>query len=172
MVSATGEGSRGFHAPRRGAGRPRVTRHDTGTIFCYPPIVPSTHLSLHFHLVFSTKDRVPLIREEWRDRLHAYMGGIAHRLGAFPKAVGGVADHVHLLAGLPATLALADFMRDLKSFSSKWVREEIGEKKFVAGGIRSVHREPLALRDRLRIHRTPGRTSSEAYVPRRIPPAA
>ena len=73
---------------------------------------------------------MPLIREEWRDRLHAYMGGIAHRLGAFPKAVGGVADHVHLLAGLPATLALADFMRDLKSFSSKWVREEIGEKKF------------------------------------------
>ena len=33
--------------------------------------MPSTHSSLHYHIVFSTKNRVPSIRAEWRDRLHA-----------------------------------------------------------------------------------------------------
>ena len=92
--------------------------------------MPSTHLSLHYHLVFGTKDRIPRIHPDWRDRLHAYMGGVVHKLGGFPNAVGGIADHVHLLVGLPATVALSDVMRDLKSFSSKWVREETGDGKF------------------------------------------
>ena len=92
--------------------------------------MPSTHLSLHYHVVFSTKDRMPQIDAEWRERLHAYMGGVVKTLGGFPQAIGGVADHVHLLIGLPATRTLADFMRDLKSVSSTWVREEIGRSKF------------------------------------------
>ena len=61
------------------------------------PVMPSTHLSLHYHLVFSTKDRRALIVSEWRERLHTDMGGILNSMGAFPQAIGGVADHVHLL---------------------------------------------------------------------------
>jgi hypothetical protein len=38
--------------------------------------MPSTHFSLHYHIVFSTKDRIPLIAPAWRERLHAYLGGI------------------------------------------------------------------------------------------------
>jgi putative transposase len=44
--------------------------------------------------------------------------------------VGGVADHVHLLLGLPATVALSDLIRAIKANSSRWVREEIGMEKF------------------------------------------
>ena len=90
----------------------------------------STHLSLHYHVVFSTKDRVPLIADAWRGRLHAYLGGVARNVGGIPEAIGGGADHVHLLLGLRASSGLADVVRDLKAVSSRWVHEEIGERAF------------------------------------------
>jgi REP element-mobilizing transposase RayT len=90
----------------------------------------STFLSLHYHIVFSTKDRMPLIDDSWRERLHDYLGGTVGGLGGFSQGVGGVADHVHLLVGLKATHCLADFMRELKKASSVWVHEEIGQREF------------------------------------------
>lgn len=83
----------------------------------------STFLSLHYHIVFSTKERRPLIAPAWRARLHDYLGGTVDGLGGFSQGVGGVADHVHVLAGLKATHCLADFMRELKKASSTWARE-------------------------------------------------
>ena len=84
--------------------------------------MPSTHLSLHYHLIFSTKDRVAFMHKDWRGRLHAYMGGIINDMGGISEMIGGVEDHVHLLVGLRATHRLADvlnprngFMRSLKS---------------------------------------------------------
>ncbi len=90
----------------------------------------STYLSLHYHLVFSTKARTPVIAPPWRLRLHDYIGGAIHGLGGFPEEVGGVADHVHLLIGLKATHCLADVMRELKKTSSIWVHKEIGSQTF------------------------------------------
>jgi REP element-mobilizing transposase RayT len=83
----------------------------------------STFLSLHYHLVFSTKERRPLIRDAWRPRLHEYLGGTVRGLGGVPEAIGGVEDHVHLLIGFQATHRLADFMRELKKASSIWADE-------------------------------------------------
>ena len=90
----------------------------------------STYLSLHYHLFFSTQDRVPMISDDWRDRLHEYLGGTINQLGGFSQKVGGVADHVHLLVGLKATHTLADVMRELKKSSSQWVHQEIRQKSF------------------------------------------
>jgi REP element-mobilizing transposase RayT len=89
--------------------------------------MPSTHLSLHYHLVFSTKDRVPIVTSAWREHLHAYLGGIVKKIDGIPEAIGGTNDHVHLLIGLRATHCLADVVRDIKAASSRWVHEEIGE---------------------------------------------
>lgn len=83
----------------------------------------STFLSLHYHVVFSTKNRLPLIEDSWRIRFHAFLGGVVSQLGGVPESVGGVSDHVHLLMGLRATHRLSDIMRDIKSTSSRWVRE-------------------------------------------------
>ncbi|HEV2695499.1 MAG TPA: IS200/IS605 family transposase [Verrucomicrobiae bacterium] len=83
----------------------------------------STFLSLHYHIVFSTKERRPLIKTAWRSQLHEYMGGTVRGLGAIPEIIGGVEDHVHLLVGLRATHNLADFMRELKKASSNWTSE-------------------------------------------------
>ena len=68
----------------------------------------STYLSLHYHLVFATKDRRPIIADAWQNRLHEYLGGTINGLGGFSQGVGGIADHVHLLVGLKATHCLAD----------------------------------------------------------------
>ena len=92
--------------------------------------MPSTYLSLHYHITFSTKDRKPFIDVAWRSRLHEFLGGTIRRLGGIPEGIGGVGDHVHLLIGLRATHCLADAMRELKSVSSAWVHEEIGVMSF------------------------------------------
>src|SRR5262249_49652968 len=81
----------------------------------------STFLSLHYHLVFATRNREPMIARVWRGRLHEYLGGTVRGLGAFSERVGGVDDHVHLLVGHKATHCLADFVRELKKASSVWV---------------------------------------------------
>jgi len=92
--------------------------------------MPSTHLSLHFHIVYSTKDRHPFITDAWRERLHEYLGGLIRAADAIPAAIGGTADHVHVLAGLRATHSLAVFVQDLKQTSSRWVHESVGVKNF------------------------------------------
>ena len=91
--------------------------------------MPSTFVSLHYHLVFATKGE-PLIAPTWRPRLHEYLGGTVSGLHGVPQIVGGVADHVHLLVGLRATRCLADFMRKLKKAATIWVQVEIGLPKF------------------------------------------
>lgn len=92
--------------------------------------MPSTHLCLHVHVIFSTKDRLPIIDAGFRDRLHAYLGGAARTVDAVPVAVGGTEDHVHLLLGLRATHRLADVVREVKHSSSEWVHDEIGMRAF------------------------------------------
>ena len=77
--------------------------------------MPATYCSLHYHAVFSTKDRYPLITKDWRDNLHAYLGGIVKNLGGVPLAIGGIEDHAHVLMGLRATHAIANVMRDVKA---------------------------------------------------------
>jgi len=81
----------------------------------------STFYSLHYHVVFSTKERRPLIRSQWRNRLHEYLGGTIRGLGGVPAQVGGIEDHVHLLVGLKTTDSPADVVRELKKASSIWV---------------------------------------------------
>src|SRR5437764_1350479 len=109
------------------AQRPRRGRSSAAIRPIYNRRMPSTYLSLHFHLVFSTKNREPTIRDTWKARLHEYLGGTIRGLGGFPEGIGGMADHVHLLVGLKATHCLADVLRELKKASSAWVHEEIGD---------------------------------------------
>lgn len=83
----------------------------------------STYSQLFVHIIFSTKGRKPSIEEHWRGELHAYLGGTARSLGATPLAVGGVADHVHLLLGLGTTASVASVVRELKKSSSQWSKD-------------------------------------------------
>ena len=75
------------------------------------------------HTVFSTAERRPLIRVEIQNRLHAYLGGIARENEMAALAVGGVADHVHVLLSLSRTASVAKAVQLLKAGSSKWLNE-------------------------------------------------
>ena len=80
--------------------------------------MPSTHISLYYHIVFCTKGRRRIIAEPWQEELHAYIGGITRDLGAVAHSIGGTGDHVHILAGSKATHTLADVVRQMKRGSS------------------------------------------------------
>jgi REP element-mobilizing transposase RayT len=62
--------------------------------------------------------------------MHEYLGGLTREAEAIPEAIGGTADHVHLLVGLRATHSLATFVQDIKGGSSRWIHENIGVSNF------------------------------------------
>lgn len=92
--------------------------------------MPQSYAALFFHLIFSTKDRQPLLGPDWRPRLHEYLGGILRNRAACLLAAGGMPDHAHLLVSLSREALMADTLRDIKAISSKWVHEEIGQAEF------------------------------------------
>jgi REP element-mobilizing transposase RayT len=73
------------------------------------------------HYVFSTKNRERLIHDSFRPRIHQFMGGIARDNGIRALAVGGVADHAHLLLSLPSTMSVAKAAQLIKGGSSKFM---------------------------------------------------
>ena len=88
-----------------------------------------TYTSLLAHVIFSTKDRRPVLGEELRPRLFPYMGGILREVGVTAVAINGPADHVHALLAVPAAVALADAVRVLKTNSSRWVHEQWPQRR-------------------------------------------
>jgi len=87
--------------------------------------MPQSFACLHYHLVFGTKGRAPMLVAEWRPRLFEYLGGALRSEGGCLVAAGGTADHVHLLVRLNREVSIADTMRSLKTNSSKWIHETI-----------------------------------------------
>jgi putative transposase len=79
-----------------------------------------SYVALHYHMIFSTKQRRPLIGTGWRGALHDYLGGTVRGLDGDVRAVGGMEDHVHLLVTLDANHRIRDFLRELKKGSSIW----------------------------------------------------
>jgi putative transposase len=76
------------------------------------------------HVVFSTKDREPLILPAFRDDLHAYLATVARNTGCDCYRVGGMADHVHLALKLSRTLSIAQLIETLKTSSTKWFKTQ------------------------------------------------
>jgi putative transposase len=77
------------------------------------------------HVVFSTKDRRPFLQDElFRHEVHCYLGGILNHLACQSIIVGGVPDHVHLLASLARTCEPAQMVKELKRASTLWIKEQ------------------------------------------------
>jgi putative transposase len=87
--------------------------------------MPQSLSVVYIHLVFSTKARRPFLRDQKiREALHAYLGEISKRLDCPPIRVGGVEDHVHLLARFGRTITQAEWVKELKRMSNKWLQEQ------------------------------------------------
>jgi len=81
-----------------------------------------SYTNLLYHIVYATKERRPLIDDEFQPRLYDYIGGAIRGLKSTSLEIGGVEDHVHILAKLPPTIAVADFLEKLKANTSKWAK--------------------------------------------------
>jgi len=78
--------------------------------------------SILIHIIFSTKLRRPLIKNEIKGDLYAYMANIALTQHSFVHEIGGIEDHVHLLISLPRALPLSKLVEEMKKGSSKWIK--------------------------------------------------
>lgn len=89
-----------------------------------------TFLSLLYHIIFSTHDRLPRIQPDIRDPLFRYMAGIVKHLDGKALLINGMPDHVHLLCRLRAAHPLAEVVQKVKANSSRWVHNEHGKQEF------------------------------------------
>lgn len=91
--------------------------------------MPQSYVNLIYHIVFSTKDRKPIITDNYRDRLHEYIGGIVRGQDGIALAINGMEDHVHVLAKLRQDKALSEVIRDCKAGASGWMHEVFPEAR-------------------------------------------
>ncbi|MBZ5703748.1 MAG: IS200/IS605 family transposase [Acidobacteriia bacterium] len=78
------------------------------------------------HLIFSTKERRPLITPGIRSDLFAYLGGIVREMRGTALITNGTADHVHMLVRIRPAQSIAEIARVVKTNSSRWVHEKWG----------------------------------------------
>jgi putative transposase len=84
--------------------------------------MPNTYTQLLFHVVFSTKNRQRTLPDAHRELLYRYVWGIHKNLDCHLYRIGGVDDHVHILTATPTTLSLADYVKEVKTGSSRWLK--------------------------------------------------
>ena len=82
----------------------------------------NTFTSLHYHLIFSTKNREPWITHDIEDRIWKFIGGIARENKMKALHIGGMPDHVHLALALRPTHSVSEALQLLKGGSSKWIK--------------------------------------------------
>jgi len=91
----------------------------------------NTFTSLHYHVVFSTRNRKPWIKPLIEQRIWAFLGGIARENKMKAITIGGVEDHLHLLLAIPPTLTVSKALQLLKGGSSAWIKQTFpGMRRF------------------------------------------
>src|SRR5437763_17125636 len=92
--------------------------------------VPQSYTSLAYHIVFSTRERRPMLPADLRPRVFAYIGGILRQERGALLSAGGTENHVHLLAAISKEQSLSAAVRVIKSNSSRWLHRDVGHPQF------------------------------------------
>jgi REP element-mobilizing transposase RayT len=90
----------------------------------------NTYTQLLLHVVFSTKNRQRTLPDGHRESFYKYIWGIHQNLNCHLYRIGGVDDHVHILTGIPTTLALAKCVQEIKAGSSHWLKTQAHFPRF------------------------------------------
>jgi REP element-mobilizing transposase RayT len=85
----------------------------------------STFTQIYYHIVFSTKNREPVLRADGREELFRYIWGIIRNKNSHLYRINAVEDHWHTLSSLHPSVALADFIKDIKVASNGWIKEQL-----------------------------------------------
>lgn len=86
-----------------------------------------SYTNLNYHVVFSTKNHTPFLDDSEMIRLFEYMGGITKNMKATLLLAGGTTDHVHIAVRLHPEISIIEYVRTIKSNSSKWVHDTIAK---------------------------------------------
>ena len=80
------------------------------------------------HLIFSTKDRFPFLRDKvLRSEMHAYLAEMLRTHDCETLIVGGIEDHTHSLFALSRTHSIASVVKEVKRTSSGWIKTSSGK---------------------------------------------
>jgi len=91
-----------------------------------------SYTQLIYHVVIRTKGNEQTISLDHSDDLYRYIWGIIRNKKSILHRVNGTKDHLHILFSLHPTIALSDFMRELKAETSKMLKRTIGFERFTA----------------------------------------
>jgi putative transposase len=86
-------------------------------------------VALYVHLVWATWDRLPLLQGAVERQVYRAIGAKCDELGVEIIALGGIEDHVHLLASIPAALSVADLVKHIKGASSHLIASQRRDEK-------------------------------------------
>ncbi len=86
--------------------------------------MPQSLANILIHVIWSTKERRPLISDDVRVGLHGYMAGILKNIESPALVINSVADHVHVLCQLSKNVAACKLVEEVKKSSSKWMKEQ------------------------------------------------
>lgn len=89
-----------------------------------PKKMANTFSQIYIQIVFSVKGRQNLIQKTWRDELHKYICGTISAKEQKVYAIGGVADHIHILISNKPNISISELVRDIKANSSRWINEK------------------------------------------------
>lgn len=84
----------------------------------------NTYTQCYFHLVFSPKNKEALIKKEWKDELEKYITSVIQNNKHKLLAIGGIADHIHILIGYNVNERIPDLIEEIKTSSTKWIKEK------------------------------------------------
>ncbi|WP_417611722.1 IS200/IS605 family transposase [Owenweeksia hongkongensis] len=84
----------------------------------------NTYTQIRIHIIFSTKNRNPLIPEAHREEVERYMTGIVGALNQKLLAIYCMPDHAHLLVGLNPDISVSELVQKLKANSSKFINQK------------------------------------------------
>ena len=88
--------------------------------------MPQSHAQVWLHIVFSTKDRRPFLRDSsHQEEMFRMLSHHVKEIGCVSASVGGYTDHVHLLVGLTRTITIAKLVETIKTETSKWAKKAI-----------------------------------------------
>ena len=108
-------------------------------------LMPQSLARILIHVVFSTKNRDPMLMDSIRPRVFGYLATVGRDMGCEVFRVGGMPDHVHLAVALSRTISVAEFVKKVKQTSSSWMKEQGSSPRYrVASGIRRVFHRRVA----------------------------
>lgn len=82
----------------------------------------NTYTKLNIHIVFHVKSTSVCIKNEDLPKVFAYIGGIVRNVEGYPVTIGGIENHIHILATMPKTTSVSEFVQKIKANSSRWIK--------------------------------------------------